>query len=208
MINPANPPDSDSFFGQYSPAGIIGALTSFSQTLPHNWFGKQMGQLIQKIVLRHGKTPVDVTIKGIRMRCHLRDNASERKFVFMPWRFDEVELATLSAIMPPDGVFIDIGANVGIYSLAVASRLNGSGRIVALEPNPPAFSRLKFNIDANRAERQDWPSVTALQIGISDTEGEFAPRSPKSRWKQHCFPTSYKCWSGRHDSLQTIVDDP
>ncbi len=118
--------------------------------------------------------PVDLAVETIRMRCHFRDNASERKFVFMPWCFDERERRMLIGEMPRDGVFVDIGANVGIYSLTVAVHMNAGGRIIALEPNPPAFSRLCFNLEATRQGREDWPVIDALQVGIGETAGEIA----------------------------------
>jgi FkbM family methyltransferase len=43
------------------------------------------------------------------------------------------------------GLFFDIGAYVGIYSLW-ASKLVDDGFVMTLEPNPPAFRQLTSNI--------------------------------------------------------------
>ena len=72
------------------------------------------------------------------MRCYLRDNTCERKFMFTPWRFDTEERRALTGSLRPDGVFVDIGANVGWYSLFVASQAGPASRILALEPQPDA----------------------------------------------------------------------
>ena len=49
--------------------------------------------------------------------------------------------AHLRALLPTGGTFLDVGANIGYFSL-VASRLVGpSGRVLAAEPNPGAFGR-------------------------------------------------------------------
>ena len=93
---------------------------------------------------------MDVTVGDIRLRCYLRDNTCERKFVFTPWRFDPQEPSAMAAALPPDGVFVDVGANVGIYTLTAALLLGARGRIVALEPYPLAHERLLFNIEATR----------------------------------------------------------
>ena len=54
---------------------------------------------------------------GLQFEFFLRDNNSEKKYLFMPWRFDERERRFLVDSIPADGVFVDIGANVGIYTL-------------------------------------------------------------------------------------------
>jgi FkbM family methyltransferase len=115
---------------------------------------------------------MDVSVGELRLRCHFRDNHSERRFVFMPSRFDEAERRLLTESLPADGVFVDIGANVGIYALTAATRLGPEGRVIALEPNPPVFARLVFNLGATRAGRAAWPQVTPLALGINDAGGE------------------------------------
>ena len=45
--------------------------------------------------------------------------------------------------------FVDVGANVGLYSLFVATRARSRARILALEPQPGIVDRLRFNLAAN-----------------------------------------------------------
>ena len=45
-------------------------------------------------------------------------------------------------------VVIDVGANIGLYSLLAASR-TGGGRVIALEPYPVAADRLRENVALN-----------------------------------------------------------
>lgn len=160
-------------FGDRRPAAWIGALVSAAQCAPQNWLGQQFAQIARRLVLALAPLPIDVAVGSIRMRCHLRDNNSERKFVFMPWRFDRRERDLLVDALPPDGTFVDIGANVGIYTLTAATHLSAQGRVLALEPNPPAAARLRFNIEATRAGRSAWPRVEVLELGVSDRAGEF-----------------------------------
>lgn len=166
-------PDVTSEFGHYSPSPIFGALILFAQNRKQNFVGKQLAQLVRKIVIWFAKLPLDVTVGSIKIRCYLRDNNSEKKFVFMPWRFDQRERELLVNSLPRNGTFIDIGANVGIYTLTAATHLSSLGRIVALEPNPPAFERLCFNLKATQSGRADWPRIDALQIGAGDAIREL-----------------------------------
>jgi len=162
--------DGHSPFGHFSPRGGYRRLIEFAQRAPHNALGKQLAHAARSLYLMRAPSPVDVTVGGIRLRSYLRENTCERKFVFTPWRFDPLELEAMAESLPADGVFVDVGANVGIYTLTAALLLGTHGRIIALEPNALAHHRLLFNIDATRAGRADWPRIDVLQLGISDRD--------------------------------------
>lgn len=51
-------------------------------------------------------------------------------------------------IAQENSTILDLGANIGIYSISQGRRLKG-GKIFAFEPNPIVFKRLKKNIAAN-----------------------------------------------------------
>jgi len=162
--------NAPSDFGAHRPNNFLCWLISLSQRAPQNFIGQQFAQLVRKLVLLFASLPIDISIGLIKMRCYLRDNASEKKFVFMPWRFDKRERQALVDALPKNGTFIDIGANVGIYTLTAATHLGKHGRIVALEPNPPAHKRLSFNLKATQSTQTDWPQIDALQFGVADVE--------------------------------------
>ena len=64
------------------------------------------------------------------------------------------------------GVFIDVGAHIGVYSLRIA-RLFPKANIVSIEPNPIAFEALILGIKANNLY-----NVNALNLALSDIDGE------------------------------------
>jgi len=66
-----------------------------------------------------------------------------------------------------DGVFIDVGANIGYYSLVLAKKTGC--RVIAVEPNPPALERLKFNVKINENIKDQ---ITIVPLGIG-SHGEF-----------------------------------
>lgn len=85
------------------------------------------------------------------------------KVIFAFREHYDAELIYLERFLRSDDVFIDVGANLGLYSL-VASRLVGpSGRVLAIEPFKPTFARLERNVGLNGAI-----NVTAVHAGISD----------------------------------------
>lgn len=160
-------------FGAFKPTPSIQRKIDWCQQLPANWLGKQLAQLLRKQVMAKTTLPLDLEFDQVRLRCQLTDNISERGYVFMPWRWDAIERQVMLRALPAEGVFIDIGANVGIYSAIAATRLNRLGCIVAIEPNPPVYQRLKFNLTATCEGKKEKPRLEILQLGISDQAGEF-----------------------------------
>lgn len=57
--------------------------------------------------------------------------------------------AFVSAVLRPDAVFVDVGANVGTVSALAAGLVGPSGRVLAIEPHPATFGLLKRTIAAN-----------------------------------------------------------
>ena len=63
-------------------------------------------------------------------------------------------------------VFLDIGANIGLYSL-LAERNDTISQIYAFEPNPVVYERFVQNIEANGCSR-----IKPMNIGIADKDGK------------------------------------
>jgi FkbM family methyltransferase len=133
---------------------LVIALTS---RLPDHWLGLRLAILLRRIVTQRltGDCGIDVERWGLRMRLHPRRNGCEKGLFFTPQMYEvreRAELAREIADVRATGrafVFIDIGANVGLFSLFVASRAGGKARILAFEPEPESIRRLRFNIHAN-----------------------------------------------------------
>ncbi|MCG8326107.1 MAG: FkbM family methyltransferase [Chitinophagales bacterium] len=69
--------------------------------------------------------------------------------------------------LKPDDLFIDVGANIGAYSI-LASGVCGA-RSIAIEPLPNTFANLKEQILLNNLESL----ITTLNIGIGDKVGQL-----------------------------------
>ncbi|MET0676606.1 MAG: FkbM family methyltransferase [Bradyrhizobium sp.] len=63
--------------------------------------------------------------------------------------YDTSEVELIRKIVPNDGVFVDVGANCGFYSLAVASKKGFSGKVIAFEPLIPLALLFERSIIAN-----------------------------------------------------------
>ena len=62
----------------------------------------------------------------------------------------EPEFEHLAAFLGSAGVFVDVGASVGIYTLKAAMHYRGGGVVIALEPFAEVFEALQSNVGANR----------------------------------------------------------
>jgi FkbM family methyltransferase len=77
-------------------------------------------------------------------------------------------LATyMRSCLAPGDVFMDIGSNVGYYTLLAASLVGPTGRVVAFEPDPITFEALRRSIALNRLDH-----ATCVNVALSDFEGE------------------------------------
>ena len=132
-----------------------------------------LAPVARKIAIRWSRLPMDLSVGGLNLRCNFVDNYSEKKFVFTPWRYDLEERLLLRGGLPADGVFVDIGANVGIYTITAGRSLGRSGRVIAFEPNPVTMERLKFNVSANFGDGPERPEILLLNCGVADRDSEF-----------------------------------
>ncbi|HYL75631.1 MAG TPA: FkbM family methyltransferase [Bryobacteraceae bacterium] len=65
--------------------------------------------------------------------------------------YERPETRFFCAACRPGMTFLDIGANVGYYTALAIPRIGGTGRVIALEPDPENFQYLQATIRANRA---------------------------------------------------------
>lgn len=80
--------------------------------------------------------------------------------------FEEEEVEFLRKYLKAGDNFIDIGSNVGLYSLIAAELIGNTGTVLAFEPTPETFARLIENISINNIK-----IISANNIGLSDRSG-------------------------------------
>jgi FkbM family methyltransferase len=68
--------------------------------------------------------------------------------------------------LPRGGTLVDAGANWGYFSLLGAAQVGPAGRVIALEPDPRQFARLRANVALNGLT-----NVTALAVAAGAREG-------------------------------------
>jgi len=161
-------------YGALAPGPFDRAVIALTSRVPFNLRG--LAILLRRLVtMRLAAGALDVERWGLRIRLHPRDNGCEKNLLFTPQMYEpeeRVELAAEIARADADGrafTFIDIGANVGLFSLFVAAQAGPRARILAIEPEAGNFARLQFNIAANPGL-----SIRPLALALADHEGEVA----------------------------------
>jgi FkbM family methyltransferase len=115
--------------------------------------------------------------RGLRVTVDVANGSHACRFVCTSWR--EVRrastlftkepgtIAWLRASLRPDDTVLDIGANIGVYTI-YAARLGGPGvKVFAVEPHLPNAARLIENVSANELGEQ----VRVLAIALGDGPG-------------------------------------
>jgi len=102
----------------------------------------------------HGGTSVDVTLPSDFGRC-----------LWVAGCFEPNETAFLASVLKPGMTFVDIGANIGLYTLLAAPLVAPGGIVVAVEPSPREQVTLMRNLAAND---QFAVRVRAEALGMAD----------------------------------------
>ena len=116
--------------------------------------------------------PVPLRIPGLDRRLKLQLHDERDRFVSRRIReegiWEPFETSLVLASLSPGAVFVDVGANIGYFTVLAADRVGDSGGVFAFEPDPENFSLLQANLNLNGVQRQ----VEAVRAALSDEEGE------------------------------------
>lgn len=145
----------------YRKLGLLGA--AFSQlrhVWPHDRFLWPGAELLARVTgLRAGRAPWQ-TAEGFRMELdprHYPDGAM---------LYGTYEIATVRLvrqILRPGDVVVDIGANIGFFSIRFSQLVGPQGRVFSFEPVPTTRARLLRNIAENGCG-----NITVCPVALMD----------------------------------------
>lgn len=160
-------------------SSIAGALTRLSPRFREWLFFQEglRGEILQKVLQRviggPRRTHIQYTsglLEGLGFECL----TSERYFV-MGEDYEYELQQRLVRIVSPNSVVYDIGAHAGFWSLWFARAVRG-GSVLAFEPSPLNFRRLKANIERNSSVR----NIDLFNGAVSEKEGRALLREAGS----------------------------
>jgi len=179
--------------------GFFVALARGSWTLPRKmrvWLTPFFMELGRVALDQKGPIPVVRDFKGFRMELDIGEKT--QRSIFFLKAYEEWIANFVSQIIHTDDLFIDVGANVGYYTLLAASK---RARVISFEPEKGNYTKLLHNVALNSF------SAKCLQIAIGDNKGTMTLHINPLNHGGHSLllPEDYKTGS-RHYSRKEIEE--
>ncbi|MBR9825120.1 MAG: FkbM family methyltransferase [Alphaproteobacteria bacterium] len=137
-------------------------LRRSAMQLPSDRLRRAAESVVRRVLMSDGREIADVEVfPGQHARVHMRDNRCEKRAFVGSRTWDSGEREAIRDVIrkaPADReiVFVDAGANAGLYTLSVladAERFGKRVRVVAVEPDVENRRRLEFNLEASGADQ-------------------------------------------------------
>lgn len=113
--------------------------------------------------LKNGFT---ITNEGFSMILDPEDKIISRTIAVSGW-WEPSETKFLKKIVKEGMTAVDIGANIGYFTILLSKLVGPNGRVISFEPNPNSFSILKRNIMENKLD-----NVLPVQKAVTNYEGK------------------------------------
>lgn len=119
------------------------------------WWESQVGK----------REAVEIRIQpGVRMRLYFDSDLCR---LIYRGSFEYQERQFLNAFLSPGDVFVDVGANIGLFTLTAAKLVKKTGRVYAVEPCFKTYQRLLKNVGLNYLN-----NVSCHQLALSNKTGQ------------------------------------
>jgi FkbM family methyltransferase len=162
-------------FGTYLPSSSQARAIGFARGFDPGPFSKFAASIAKRLIWPSLTGPLDVSTWGINMRLDPRRNVTEKRLLLSPSRFELEEREILQARLRPGDRFVDVGANVGAYTMWVAKIIGPQGKGIAVEPQPKVLARLRANVALNPGFNVQifacgaGPTETIMQLSVGST---------------------------------------
>jgi len=162
-------------FGTYRLSPVRERLRVAGNRLPANWVGRKLNSVFRDLCILGRAAPYDVEVfPDEYARLHPADNRCEKRTLCGTQFWDREERTYLQQMIADTAgdtefVFVDAGANVGLYTLytrSVARDLGCKFRALAIEPDATNGERLSFNLAQN-----DYGRVDIYNVALGENRG-------------------------------------
>ncbi len=125
-------------------------------------------RLVAYVVARRANSPVVAGLRRIRLpngQLVATPSPDETMFLYRQI-FEEDEYARFGIRIGPGDLVVDVGANIGLFSLWAHGRAPGV-RVLAIEPNPDVLPYLRLNLELNDVPAQVVPVAVTDRAGTA-----------------------------------------
>lgn len=109
-----------------------------------------------------GLQPAVQTRHGFTMNLDLAQFVDRTIYCTGEW--EPLETALIADLLKPGDVFVDVGANIGYFTLLASKAVGAGGKSIAIEANPRTFRLLEANVALNRCANVDLRHVAAGEV--------------------------------------------
>lgn len=128
----------------------------------------RIGVRIGKTIRAGGLAPITEVQLTDGSRIMLDPASPTEQWTVWTGEYDSAVVRHLARYLRPGDTVLDIGANVGLWSVQLARHTNAlNGYLIAFEPVGSNFLRLQANIDLNQ-----YRNVRLVNVALGDREGE------------------------------------
>lgn len=129
------------------------------------------------------RRPIAVQMHGFQLYVGLDDWAVGAR-IAVKRSYEPHVTAAMCPLLMPGKVFLDVGANIGYYTLLAASRVGDRGKVIAFEPAAENQTLLRRSLAANRLNNVDLHPFAVADVngivgyGMDDSNGRVDPGDP------------------------------
>lgn len=107
--------------------------------------------------------------------------------------YEHSEQALFAKYLHGDMTLVDIGANLGLYTVVSMHHLDADGRIVAFEPHPKTYEFLQKSVAANQANGRACPRVDTFKLAATPEPSRQELRlNPENRGDNRTYHGTYQ----------------
>ncbi len=154
-------------FGSHKVPPLISYLRNVAHQKARNGKKRNIYSHIVRTYSKVVRRSFDVTWEGINMRVHPNENSGDRWIFRVGLHSEHEDMHYLNSLYAGKNLsVIDIGANIGVYTLYLSRILGSDSKILCFEPHPETFERLMTNLAFNPD-----PNITPVNTGVGDKSG-------------------------------------
>lgn len=115
--------------------------------------------------------PEVMEIQGSKMYLNVKNEPSSIRETFLVYATQKIHEKTTTALFKENvksgNVVVDLGANIGYFTLLASQLVGKGGKVFCFEPEPRNFKFLSKNIEIN-----NYTQASAFQKAVSDKNGK------------------------------------
>jgi len=112
-----------------------------------------------------------IEVQGSKMFIDIKEESYPMRKTFEAYALNRIHEKTTTElfkkVVKEGEVVVDLGANIGYFTLLAAKLVGKNGKVFSFEPEPRNYGYLKKNIEIN-----DYKNVVAVQKAVSDKNGK------------------------------------